>query len=44
MVSVTFIAAGKYEQIWLHRILAILLVLVMVGSFIYNWNEWVLTN
>lgn len=44
LVAVAIIAAGKYEQIWLHRILAVVLVLVMVGSFVYNWNEWVLTN
>lgn len=36
------IAAKKYRQVWLHQLVVLLLVMVMLGSFIYNWNEWVL--
>ncbi|MFZ5970624.1 MAG: hypothetical protein ACOYXA_03435 [Bacteroidota bacterium] len=34
----------NYQQEWVHQLVVVLLFVVMVGSFIWNWNVWVLTH
>lgn len=43
LIVMITIAVKKYQQVWLHQAVTLLLVCVMLGSFIYNWNRWVLT-
>ncbi|MFZ6000463.1 MAG: hypothetical protein ACOYW3_08115 [Bacteroidota bacterium] len=42
LVSMIVISARKFESITLHKVVAILLLIAMLGGFVYNWNEWVL--
>jgi hypothetical protein len=42
LIGMILIAVKKYQQVWLHQLVAVVLVIIMIGSFVYNWNEWVL--
>jgi hypothetical protein len=37
-------SARGIQQEWIHKALVIILLVVMLGSIVVNWNEWTLTT
>ena len=44
LVFMSWGAARGVQQEWLHKVLVAVLLVVMLGSIVVNWNEWTLTS
>ena len=44
LVFMSWGAARGIQQEWLHKALVAVLLVVMLGSIVVNWNEWTLTS